>query len=278
MKINNHRLVSEKESEQILQEKTNNKGGLITPNFIVIHFTAGRSAESSIEWFKNDKIEASKRSSAHLVIDREGKIYQLIDFNQKAWHAGRSRWAENVGFNDFSIGIELDNPGRLKKEGDKYIAWFGKEYPKEGVIEAVHKHEDYASYWLTYTEKQIDACLNVCKNLMQKYPSIKDILGHDDISPIRKNDPGPLFPMENFRAKLLGRQDDTGDIFKVTANNVNLRRGAGTEFEIIRQLSKDTEVEFIKSNKGWFYVFIAEKPKEGEDVLYGWIHNSLLKK
>lgn len=274
MKIKNHRLFSENESEKIIQEKTNNKGGEITPSHIIIHFTAGSSAVSSVEWFK----DTTAGASAHLVIGRDGKIYQLIDFNLKAWHAGKSRWAEHIGFNDFSIGIEIDNPGRLRKEGDKYIAWFGKEYSKEGIVEAIHKHEDYASYWLSYTEKQIEACLNVCKILMQKYPSIIEILGHDDISPIRKNDPGPLFPMENFRAKLLGRQDDTGDIFKVTANNVNLRRGAGTDFEIIRQLSKDTEVEFIKSNKGWFYVFIAEKPKDGEDVLYGWIHNSLLKK
>ncbi len=274
MKINNHKLVSENASEKITQEKTSNKGGTMTPGFIIIHFTAGRSAESSVDWFKNPGAGAS----AHLVIGRDGKISQLIDFNLKAWHAGVSRWAEHVGFNNFSIGIELDNPGRLKKEGGKYIAWFGKEYPEENAVEAIHKHEDAPSFWHSYTEKQIQTCLEVCKVLMQKYPSIKEILGHDDISPMRKNDPGPLFPMENFRARLLGRHDDTADIFKITTNGTNLRRGAGTDYAVIRQLSKDTEVEFIKSEKGWFYVFIAEKPKDGEDVLYGWVHNSLVKK
>lgn len=274
MKINNNRLVSEKASEQIIQERTNNKGGNMIPTFIIIHFTAGSSAESSVDWFKNPGAGAS----AHLVIDRNGKIWQLIDFKLKAWHAGRSRWAEHLNFNDFSIGIELDNPGRMRKDGEKFVAWFGKEYAKGNVLEALHKHEDNISYWHNYTEKQIETCLEVCKLIMQKYPTIKDILGHEDIAPIRKNDPGPLFPMENFRARLLGRHDDTADIFKVTTNGTNLRRGAGTEFEIIRSLAKDTEVEFIKSNKGWFYVFIAEKPKDGEDVLYGWVHNSLLKK
>ncbi len=271
MKIANNRLVSEQDSENIIHETTSNKGGNIVPQFIIIHFTAGREAESSVSWFKNPIAKAS----AHLVIGRDGKIFQLIDFNKKAWHAGESQWANWKGFNDFSIGIELENPGRLNKIGDKLFSWFSKEYPNDNVIELIHKHEDKPSYWMSYTEKQIQSCVDVCKQLLTKYPII-DVLGHDDIAPYRKNDPGPMFPMESFRSKLLGRQDDTGDIFKTNTNAVNVRKGAGMQFESIVKLQKDIEVEFIKSNNGWFYVFVAEKPIDGDEVIYGWIHNSLL--
>lgn len=273
MKISNHKLVAEEASENIVQETTPNKEGVIETKFIIIHFTAGGSAASSVSWFKNPKAGAS----AHLVIGRDGKIVQLIDFNRKAWHAGTSQWANWNGFNNFSVGIELENPGRLTKRGDKYFSWFEKEYPAQDVVERTHKHEDQASFWLSYTEKQIEATLEVCQELMKKYP-ILDILGHDDIAPFRKNDPGPMFPMESFRAKLLGRQDETGDIYKTTTDQVNIRKGAGTQFESITKLAKDTEVAFIKSSNAWFFVFVAEKPKKGEEVIYGWIHNSLLTK
>jgi N-acetylmuramoyl-L-alanine amidase len=271
MKISNNRLLSENSSEVIIQDNTTNKGGTMKPEFIIIHFTAGREATSSVSWFKNPKANAS----AHLVIGRDGKIYQLIDFNKKAWHAGTSQWANWQGFNNFSIGIELENPGRLQKVGEKYISWFGKEYPKELIVEKIHKHEDIPSFWLSYTEDQLEACMQVSKTLMLKY-EISDILGHDDIAPFRKNDPGPMFPMENFRAKLIGRHDDIGDIFKIKNSNVNLRKGPGTNYDIFTQLSKDTEVAFVKSNNGWFYIFVAEKPAKNQDVLYGWVHNSLV--
>ena len=273
MKITNHKLVSENPSEKIIQETTANQGGTIETEFIIIHFTAGGSAESSVNWFKNTNAKAS----AHIVIGRDGKIFQLVDFNKKAWHAGASQWANWNAFNNISIGIELENPGRLSKRGDKYYSYFEKEYPSNEVVERIHKHEDQASFWLSYTEKQLESCMQVCELLLIKYPII-DILGHDDISPFRKNDPGPMFPMESFRSKLLGRQDDTGDIFKTTTNQVNIRKGAGTQFESIAKLQKDTELAFIKSHNGWFYVFVAEKPKLGDEVLYGWVHNTLLRK
>lgn len=273
MKINYNRLLAESNTEKIVHETTKNKEGIINPEFIIIHFTAGSSTESSVEWFKNP----SAGASAHLVIGKDGKIVQLIDFNKKAWHAGTSQWADKTGFNNFSIGIELDNPGRLHKSGDKYYSWFGTEYPSTAVVKRVHKHEDEPSYWMAYTEQQINACLEVCKLLMGKY-RIKDILGHDDIAPFRKNDPGPMFPMESFRAKLLGRQDEIGDIFKTTVDKVNIRKGPSRETDSIIKLDINTEVAFIKSENGWFYVFVADKPSKINDVVYGWIHNSLLTK
>ncbi len=273
MKITNHSLISESPSEIIIKENTSNKDGAIEPKYIIIHFTAGRSAESSVAWFK----DPSAKASAHLVIGRDGKIYQLVDFNLKAWHAGRSTWASLNGFNDLSIGIELDNPGRLTKVGEKYLSWFKKEYSKDNVVEAIHKHETVPSFWYEYTEAQMQACMKVCQVIMKKY-EIQDILGHEDISPFRKNDPGPLFPMESFRSRLLGRNDDTGDIYTVVQNNVNIRRGPSTSFDSLGQLNEGTRVEFVKSNLGWFFVYVLDKPAADENLTYGWVHNSLLTK
>lgn len=273
MKITNNKLISENLSEIVISENTNNKGGIIDPKFIIIHYTAGRSVESTVEWFKNPKSDAS----AHLVIGCDGKLTQLIDFNKKAWHAGKSKWANLNGLNDFSIGIELDNPGRLSKVGDKYFSWFKKEYSKDNVVEAPHKHETNNSFWFEYTEEQIEICFKVCKLILENY-SIQDILGHDDIAPFRKNDPGPLFPMENFRRKLLGREDDATKVFEIIENKVNIRKGSGAKFDSNGQLSLGTKVELMKCNNDWFFVYVLNRPKEGENVLYGWIKRNDLRK
>lgn len=274
MKINNHKISKTLVGEEIEFSATKNKGGEITPEFIIIHFTAGRSAESSVEWFKNQHAGAS----AHVVISRDGKITQLVEFNIKAWHAGRSRWAGKENFNNFSIGIELDNPGRLTKVNDRYYSWFKKEYNVDNVIAATHKHEKELSYWHNYTEAQMQSCFALCKELMMTY-DIKDILGHDDIAPYRKSDPGPAFPMESFRAKLIGRDNDTADIYTINSNNVNIRKGAGTEYDSLGHLQKGKDVEFVSSKNGWFYVYVLEQQMENkEEPVYGWIHNSLLTK
>jgi N-acetylmuramoyl-L-alanine amidase len=273
MKVLRNRLVSESNSDRIQQLQTSNKGGLITPNYIIIHFTAGRSPESSIQWFQNPTAKAS----AHLIIARDGTITQLIDFNRKAWHAGISSWGNKSGFNNFSIGIELDNPGRLHKVGDKYLSWFKKEYPKDDVVEDTHKHESKPSYWYEYSQPQIEACLEVCKLLTKAY-KIEDILGHDDISPYRKDDTGPLFPMENFRSRILGRQDENVDIYEVNATTVNIRKGPGTSHDILGVLKKGTKVEYVKSNAGWLFVEVDQKSASTDDILYGWINSKLLTK
>ncbi|TDQ77465.1 N-acetylmuramoyl-L-alanine amidase [Sphingobacterium yanglingense] len=273
MKVTNHRLTTNHVSEKIKHETTKNKGGRMNPQFIIIHFTAGSSATSSINWFKNP----NARASAHIVIARDGTITQLVDFNQKAWHAGQSQWANFRGFNDFSIGIELDNPGRLHKVGNRYLSWFKQEYPIENVVEARHKHESTPSFWYEYTQEQIEACFELCQTLTKKY-NIQIVLGHDDIAPYRKDDPGPLFPMESFKAKLFGRTGDSIDTYTVNTDKVNVRKGPGTSFESYGTLSKGSKVEFVKSQNEWFLVSLLENKFKDQDVTSGWIHSRLLQK
>ena len=200
MKVNNHRLIKD-DGSQVAYTQSPNMGSTISPIYLVVHYTAGRSFSSSVDWLTNPIAKAS----AHLVIGRAGEIEQLVPFNRKAWHAGRSQWGELVGLNSYSIGIELDNAGRLTRtQSGDWSAWFGGAYTDSEVAELVHKHEHELSGWHTYTQEQMDALIAVSLALQEKY-GFADILGHDDIAPNRKADPGPAFPMMSFRSHILGR-------------------------------------------------------------------------
>lgn len=207
MEIKQHLL----KGDFVTQGNSPNQGGKLVPRYLVFHFTAGRSMKSSVDWLSNPQAKAS----AHLVVGRDGSITQLVPFNKVAWHAGQSHWNGITGLNNYSIGIEMDNAGELRKTGNKYLTWFSAEIPAEDVIEARHKHRTANSFWQTYTPIQIERSLALAKLLVQTY-QLTDVIGHDDIAPIRKSDPGPAFPLENIRSSALGRADDEDTPFEVT--------------------------------------------------------------
>ena len=130
MKIVNHRLCQE-DGTQYEFIRSPNQSGAITPEYLIMHYTAGRSARSSINWLVNPVAKAS----AHLVIGTDGSVTQLVAFNRKAWHAGASHWGGRSGFNGFSIGIELDNPGILTRRGASWFSTWGDRVDEENVIE-----------------------------------------------------------------------------------------------------------------------------------------------
>jgi len=82
MKIKNHKLVG------VDYKRSPNQSGTIKPTYLVIHYTAGRSAEAAVRTLTSRK----RKASAHLVIGRDGSVTQLVPFNRKAWHAGKSEW------------------------------------------------------------------------------------------------------------------------------------------------------------------------------------------
>lgn len=166
------------------------------PDTLVIHYTAGKNAESSANYLCNKDVQAS----AHLVIARDGKVFQLVPFDTIAWHAGKSAYAGREWLNKYSIGIELDNPGPLEKVGEEFQSWFGSRYSANDVLYATHRNETSPTYWHTFTEKQIEICQQICKLLMEKY-GIKTIVGHEEIAPQRKRDPGPAFPLDKLRER-----------------------------------------------------------------------------
>lgn len=180
-----------------------NVGTQIVPIYIVIHYTAGLTADGAIETLCDPKSKAS----AHVVLDRDGKVTQLVTLNRRAWHAGKSQWGELSGMNSHSIGIEIVNAGKLTHRADgSWVSWSKKPIPTNEVGLATHKNEHTQCGWHEYTEQQVEAAVALCTAMASAY-SILDVLGHDDVAPNRKVDPGPLFPLDSVRARVLGRQD-----------------------------------------------------------------------
>jgi len=194
-------LLQGSEVHSVSYKESPNHGAKIVPEFLIIHYTAGQKAQSAINWLTKKEAQAS----AHLVIDRNGDVTQLVPFNLKAWHAGNSSYNGRKDFNNFSIGIELVNAGKLINQNGLWRDWWGSSVDNKEVLEASHKFEAQIYGWQTYTTEQLEAALEVAILLFNEYP-LKDVLGHDDIAYPRKTDPGPAFPMENFRARLLGRR------------------------------------------------------------------------
>jgi N-acetylmuramoyl-L-alanine amidase len=174
-----------------------NASGAAMPNptAIVVHDTAGRDTpKSSVNWFASSKCT----TSAHFVVELDGSITQMVECDQKAFHAGKSSFKGRSGCNNFTLGIEIVNPGKLDKNGR---AWFHKKGDPgyEGIQHVKTKgHGD--GWWLPYTPAQIKAVAELCKALVKAYPSIDAITTHWEISPGRKVDTNPLFPLDALRS------------------------------------------------------------------------------
>ena len=138
--------------------------------FIIIHYTGMQSRIASIKRL----LSSRHKVSCHYLIDRKGKVLRMVDENKVAWHAGKSKWKNFNNLNKNSIGIELVNKGHK----------FGYE---------------------RFTSSQINKLINLCLNLKKKF-KIKNsnILGHSDISPMRKQDPGEKFPWKKLKKNKLG--------------------------------------------------------------------------
>jgi N-acetylmuramoyl-L-alanine amidase len=259
----NHRL----EGDRIDFVKSQNHGAPFDrglPDSIVIHYTAGRSAESSVQTLCNP----SSKASAHVVVGRDGSIVQLVPFDTISWHAGKSSHGGRSGFNKYSIGIEIDNAGRLTKGPGGYTAWFGQTYSETDVIEAIHRNESTPSFWHRYTEDQIDAVIELCLVLVDSY-SVSEILGHEEIAPARKVDPGPAFPLDKLRERVLQRdRSDEGEAEEspmhqaaiVTASKLNIRAAPRKSSPTIAPpLLKGTVVDILKETNGWYNVEVTTR-------------------
>lgn len=173
-------------------------GALNAPTLIVMHYTAG--GQGAADWLCRPEAQAS----AHVVVERDGTIRQIVPFNRVAWHAGPSNFKGRSGCNAFSIGIEIANWGPASKRGDgKFINWAGGVMDPASLMgPAQHKNGGGPKWWETYPEAQLRAVEALTRALLDRYPSITDIAGHDDVAPRNKIDPGPAFPMRRFTALL----------------------------------------------------------------------------
>ncbi|MBS0055859.1 N-acetylmuramoyl-L-alanine amidase [Yersinia sp. Marseille-Q3913] len=157
--------------------------------FLVLHYTA-ENFEGSIKSLTGDKV-----SVQYLVPDitdesyiqagfKDMRIFNLVDENARAWHAGVSSWAERTNLNDTSIGIEIVNLAT-----DNKGVW----------------------HFPPYTAMQIAAVKQLAANILQRYPDISpvNVVAHSDIAPTRKSDPGPEFPWQELYDDGIGAWYDT---------------------------------------------------------------------
>lgn len=265
MQIQNHQLVGQDPSGSEVQfNQTQNfwSGAFRTanglPDSIIIHYTGMTSLAGAVKVLTTKK--PKDNVSAHLVVGKNGEVVQLARFDTRTWHAGTSAYNGREGYNHYSIGIEIDNVGWLKDFGEgkysrKLLSREGIYFDKDEVLAAKHVNPDIPyAYWGKYTDAQVDAVFDLCQLLYNSY-DIKEILGHDEISPGRKSDPGPAFPMDELRQSLLtGRSGETSAGF-VNTDSLNIRAGAGVGHPKVAQpLAANQEVEILEEKEGWVKV------------------------
>lgn len=173
--------------------------------FVVIHYT-------SIDWENSLKVLTNERYevSSHYLIPEGGddtysdqiKIFQLVDEENRAWHAGISKWEERTNINDQSIGIELVNQAECSvRQGSQY------DYTN-----------NYICLFSEFDSDQIDQLILLLKDILSRHDEIKPtyIVGHSDISPDRKFDPGPKFPWKKLYENGIGAwyDDQTFEKYK----------------------------------------------------------------
>ena len=246
-------------------------GERITPKLIVVHYTAGGSLDSSYRALDNAGL------SAHILLGRDGELVQLVDFNRRAFHAGQSSWRGLGSLNSHSIGIEVCNYGWLLPRGDGNFVRAGQTpvFGPEEVIVATHKNgSPRQAGWEIYPAEQLEVLRALCRRLLDEYPSIREIVGHDDISPGRKQDPGPAMPMASLQ--LLTERGGINDGFRtyeVTARNgLRLRGGPGTEHDTVGVLRFGQRVRVINDEALWYQVDL-----QGNGVTDGFSHSGFMR-
>jgi len=139
-------------------------------DMLVFHYTGMQTAQSAI----NRLCDPASNVSAHYCIDENGLIFSLVDEDKRAWHAGQSYWRGETDINSRSIGIEIVNPGH---------------------------HFGYCSF----PEGQMNSVVNLSKDILSRF-SIPawNVVGHSDIAPDRKLDPGEFFDWKKLAAAGVG--------------------------------------------------------------------------
>ena len=188
------------------------KSSINSIKIIIIHYTGMQSERESIIRLCNPK----SKVSSHFLINQNGKVYRLVQDNQIAWHAGKSCWGNYKNLNKNSIGIELVNKGHQ----------FGYTH---------------------FRKKQLLSLIKICKILIKRYKiKKKNIVGHSDIAPLRKIDPGEKFPWKQLAKKNIGIWHDC---------KLNLVR----KYRKIKIFTKQDKAKFVKNLNSIGYCFLVKK-------------------
>ena len=221
-----------------LLTKTNFKQGNGKQNkYIVIHYTASTGgAEANCKYFQSNY----RGASAHYFVGHEGEIWQCVLDKDVAWHCGATRYKHPYCRNDNSIGIEMCCRKRL--DG----SWY-------------------------FEESTVKATIELVKELMKKYNiPVANVIRHYDVT--GKTCPEPYVrdatAWNTFKASLTPNSSTSGYLVKVTADVLNVRKGAGVGYKVATQIKKNEVYTIVQEYNGW------GKLKSGA----GWISLAYTKK
>ena len=165
--------------------------------FIIIHYTGMKNEDDAIERLSSTKSNVS----SHYLIKNNGDILMLVPDLYTAWHAGKSSWKKYKSLNRYSIGIEISNPG--------------------------HDHG-----YKKFSSKQILSTIKLLEYLIKKYKLKKqNILGHSDIAPNRKKDPGEKFPWHKLAHRNLCNWHNISQKELIKLRNIKLKRNDKKKFQ-----------------------------------------------
>ncbi len=137
---------------------------------LVLHYTGMASGAAALERLR----DASAQVSAHYLVEEDGRVFALVDEARRAWHAGVSHWRGATALNARSIGIEVVNPG--------------------------HEHG-----YRPFAALQMAALCELCLDVLSRHPIMPhNVVGHSDVSPDRKQDPGELFDWRGLAREGVG--------------------------------------------------------------------------
>ncbi|SCA57424.1 N-acetylmuramoyl-L-alanine amidase, family 2 [Candidatus Terasakiella magnetica] len=151
-------------------------------DMLILHYTGMKTGAKALERMCDPAAEVS----AHYMVEEDGSIFQLVSEDKRAWHAGVAFWRGHTNINARSIGIEIVNPGH---------EWGYRPFP----------------------EAQIMAVITLCKSILSRHMiEPRNIIGHSDVAPTRKMDPGELFPWELLAHEGIGIGEFEGEASQET--------------------------------------------------------------
>ena len=212
--------------------------------FIIIHYTGMKRESEAIERLTDIK----SKVSSHYLIKNNGEIMTMVPDLYEAWHSGVSSWKNLNSLNKYSIGIEISNPGH--------------EY-----------------YYKTFSKNQIQSLKKLCKFLIKKYRiNQKNILGHSDIAPNRKKDPGEKFPWKYLAKFGIGKWHSIlqKTLTKNRSKKINLidRKKFFINLSRIGYLTKNSTK--LKKDKFLSLVIIAFQRRFRQELINGKIDQECL--
>lgn len=275
MRIKNHRV------EGLPFKAAHFTGGQITPTIVVLHDTAGRLTPGNSADYLASKNTGS--ASVHFVVERDGKVSQLVPTNRRANHAGASSFNGRKDCNDFSIGIEIVNPGLMTRVSESQArAWWGEVFAFGLLgIQEVETRQHGRGLWAAYPEAQLKSVIDLLTCLFRDVRTLTDITTHWYISPGRKVDTNPLFPLDQVRAAVLGH-DDPSELSAVAASSeikgdqlvqievgaddtLNMRRWPSFNPNVIATIPDHARVPVLRSGQfdGRYWYLVRYAAAEG---------------